>query len=352
MNSKERLQTVLSGGIPDRVPYQDAFWETTVSRWHGEGLPQDMTPQEYFGCEMCGMAGDYTLQLQEKILEATERYKVYIDSNGVKRRELSTPDGWTPQWLDFEIKSRDDWDRLKDRATYNPSRLPEDSYELYRTYRRQDKFIPYGGHTCFDPTWRKIGMENLLVWLIEDPDFIYDLFATHTQLMIDIYEGFKELGVEFDGAFLADDLGYRNNPLISPAMYRTQVMPHHRRICEHLAADGVKTILHSDGNVEPLIPDFIEAGFAGLHPLEVKAGLDVFALKEKYGKQLVYYGNIDVRKLAGSREEVEEEIATKVGRGKEGGAYIFHSDHSVPSDVSFANYCYAMEMLKKYGSYA
>ena len=34
-----------------------------------------------------------------------------------------------------------------------------------------------------------------------------------------------------------------------------------------------------------------------------------------------------------------------------GGGYIYHSDHSVPSDVSFDNYAFAMEMVRKYGSY-
>jgi uroporphyrinogen decarboxylase len=58
-----------------------------------------------------------------------------------------------------------------------------------------------------------------------------------------------------------------------------------------------------------------------------------------------------VRKLSGSREDVEEEISAKVPVAKAGGGYIYHSDHSVPHSVSFENYCYAMELIKRYGSY-
>ncbi len=62
-------------------------------------------------------------------------------------------------------------------------------------------------------------------------------------------------------------------------------------------------------------------------------------------------GNIDVRNLAGSREAIESEIRSKVTAGGAGGGYIYHSDHSVPKDVSLENYRFALKMLEKYGRY-
>ncbi|MBM3188566.1 MAG: hypothetical protein FJZ90_07590, partial [Chloroflexi bacterium] len=159
------------------------------------------------------------------------------------------------------------------------------------------------------------------------------------------------MGMEFDGARLADDLGYVKAPLISPAMYDELVLPHHKRVCDHLARDGVKTLLHSDGNVAPLIPGFLRAGFVGLHPLEAKAGLDVRELKPEYGNRLILYGNIDVRKLSGTKEEIKEEITAKLPVAKAGGGYIYHSDHSVPHSVSFENYRFALELIRQYGAY-
>ncbi|MEW6756354.1 MAG: uroporphyrinogen decarboxylase family protein, partial [Candidatus Latescibacterota bacterium] len=101
----------------------------------------------------------------------------------------------------------------------------------------------------------------------------------------------------------------------------------------------------------PLIPAFLEAGFSCLHPLEVKAGLDVADLKRQYGSRLVCFGNIDVRRLAGTREEVEDEVHAKVEAGKQDGGYIFHSDHSVPSDVPLENYRFALGVLERCGRY-
>ena len=351
MDSRERLTTVLSGGVPDRVPFQDAYWRTTIERWRQEGLPEDVSPENYFGCEMASVGGDYTLQFPLQPVEETERYRIYVDTDGATRKEMSTGDGWTPYWMDFTIKNRDDWERLKKRGTYNPTRLSGGLVQSYQQACEQGKPVIFRTHACFHPTWFKIGLEQMLIAMIEEPEWITDMYAVHTQLIIDLYEGIKAQGIECDAAWLSDDLGYRSAPLISPQMYRELVMPYHRQACEHFAQDGLKTMLHSDGDVRPLIPHFLEAGFSALHPLEAKAGLDVRELKKEYGKRLICFGNIDVRKLAGSREEVEEEVRSKLEAGKEDGGYIFHSDHSVPSDVSFENYKLALEMLEKYGRY-
>ena len=351
MNSQQRLKAVLEGGTPDRVPYQDAYWQTTVERWRGEGLPADVSPAEYFGCEMASVGGDYSLQFAERTLEETERYRVYTDADGATRKVMRTGDGWTPYWLDFTIQSRADWEEHREKGMYNPSRLSSGLVDGYRRAREQGKFVVFRGHACFHPTWHKVGLERVLIAMLEEPEWITDMYAVHTQMIIGLYEGIRAQGIECDAAWLSDDLGYRTAPLISPAMYRELVMPYHRQACQRFAADGLRTILHSDGDVRPLIPSFLEAGFSCLHPLEAKAGLDVRALKEEYGKQLVCFGNIDARMLAGSREEVEAEVRAKVTAGKEDGGYIFHTDHSVPNDVSFDNYRFALEMLEKYGRY-
>lgn len=351
MTSRERIKIVLSGGIPDRVPFHDSYWATTTQRWHKEGLPTNISPDEYFGCEIARIGGDYSLQLPYKLVEESERYRVYTDSNGATRRDLNTPDGWTPQWLDFSIKSRDDWYRLKDHAVYNQSRISKNIADVCKNEQEKGRFVTYSVHGCFHATWNKIGMENLLIWMLEDPDLMADMFAVHTQLAIDLYDGIKSMGVEHDGAWVSDDLGYRNAPLISPKLYNELVMPYHKQLCDHFAKDGLKTILHSDGDVRTLIPGFLTAGFAALHPLEVKAGIDVRELKPKYGDKLVLFGNIDVRKLSSTKEEIEEEIRSKFEVAKKGGGYMYHSDHSVPSNVSYQNYCFAVDTIKKYGKY-
>lgn len=351
MNSRERVQRVLAGGLPDRVPLDDGFWTTTTERWWREGLPPGVSPHDYFALDMVYVGGDYSLQLPERLVEQTETTRTYWDSDGALRKDSHTAEGWTSQWLDYSIKTRDDWARYKQRLTFRASRIHPSTLETYGRARAEGKAVFYSGHACFHPTWSRLGMVNEMLLMIEDPDFINDLFAAHAQLIIEIYDDLRRRGLEFDGARLADDLGYVAAPLISPAMYAELVLPHHRHICGHLAADGVKTLLHSDGNVAPLIPGFLQAGFVGLHPLEAKAGLDVWELKLRYGRRLILFGNIDVRKLSGTKADIEEEICTKLPVAKAGGGYIYHSDHSVPHSVSFENYRFAVDLLRRYGSY-
>ena len=63
-------------------------------------------------------------------------------------------------------------------------------------------------------------------------------------------------------------------------------------------------------------------------------------------------GGIDVRAMAHPDPNViEEEIREKFEAAKPDGGYIYHSDHSVPKNVSFEQYERTMELVQKYGQY-
>ena len=101
-----------------------------------------------------------------------------------------------------------------------------------------------------------------------------------------------------------------------------------------------------------MIPYFIEDGLTCLQPLEVKAGMDLLELKDKFGSRMAFMGGIDVRAMADTDPLViENEIRTKIPEAKKGGGYIYHSDHSVPNNVSLEQYCRVMELVGEYGAY-
>jgi uroporphyrinogen decarboxylase len=352
MDSRERVGRALSGRDHDRVPYQDVFWKSTIQRWRREGLPEDVDLADFFGCEITRIGGDYSMQFPQRTLEETSRYRIYVDRDGATRKEIAQGDDWTPHWLDFTIRSADDWRRHHKRMAYSASRIAPTATAAWRHARDKGRFVAFSAHASFHPTWHKIGLETMLTAMIDEPDWPVDMMAAHAQLIIDLYEGMKAEGFDFDGAWLSDDLGYNRAPLVSPAMYEELIMPHHRRLCEYFAADGLPVILHSDGDVRPLIPLFLDAGITALHPLEAKAGLHVADLSTTYGDRLDLFGNIDVTQLAGSAEAVVAEVEATVAAGMAGaGGYLFHSDHSVPSDVSLENYRLALQTLRRVGNY-
>jgi uroporphyrinogen decarboxylase len=125
-----------------------------------------------------------------------------------------------------------------------------------------------------------------------------------------------------------------------------------RKLFDYFRSEGIPVILHSCGQVTDLIPFFIEDGLTCLQPLEVKAGMDLVKLKEAYGDKLAFMGGIDVRAMADPDPSViEEEIRSKIPEARKGGGYIYHSDHSVPNDVSFKQYERVIELVRRYGTF-
>jgi uroporphyrinogen decarboxylase len=123
-------------------------------------------------------------------------------------------------------------------------------------------------------------------------------------------------------------------------------------MCDFFHSRDMPVILHTDGDVRPLIPHFLEAGFDCLQPCEVKAGMNLIELKRDWGDRLAFMGGIDVRAMAHPDPAViEREISTKIPVAKRGGGYIYHSDHSVPDNVSFERYQRVMESVREYGRF-
>ncbi len=147
---------------------------------------------------------------------------------------------------------------------------------------------------------------------MDQPDLVADVFETYTTLYIESLKMILAEGGYFDGCFIYGDMGYRNATLFSPAIYRELLQPQHTRLCRFLHDHGKYAILHSCGKVEALIPYLIEAGWDALQPIEAKTGMDVRAFKKTYGNQITFFGNIDVRKLSGTKADIKEEITSKL----------------------------------------
>jgi uroporphyrinogen decarboxylase len=194
-----------------------------------------------------------------------------------------------------------------------------------------------------------LGYEGTLVKMAKDPEFVEDMFSTFTDLIIGLYEILESKGLKFDVAWFNSDVCYGGGMLFSSRMYERMILPLHQRLTAYFKARDMPTVFHTCGNVRQIVPLYMEAGVRGLHPLEGRAGNDVRELRRLYGDQMVFIGNISADRLSGSKEDVEAEISSKVTVAKEGGAYVFCSDHSIPPTVSLENYRYALQLAEEYG---
>jgi uroporphyrinogen decarboxylase len=159
-------------------------------------------------------------------------------------------------------------------------------------------------------------------------------------------------GFRFDGLWMYNDMGYRNTTLFSPAMYRELILPADRKRNDWCHEHGLQTILHSCGCVKGLIPSLVDAGFDCLQPLEVKAGMDLRELKPMYGDRIAFFGGINTMLMEKEDDAmIEEQIRTAFAAAMPGGGYLYHSDHSIPNDVSFRKYSFVMDCVRRYGAY-
>jgi len=353
VNSRERVRLALSHREADRIPIHDSPWAATVDRWRGEGLPSGVSAADYFGYELCGFGADTSPQFPVEVLHEDREYIIERNAfGGVRRnhRDRST----TPQIMDYPCKSREDWEKLKPRLQASDRRVDWVSgLQAFQLERSRGRFITYNAAVGYDKIQSYVASVRLLKAVIMEPDWVKDMYTTDAKLAMEMCERMIDGGFEFDGAYLFCDLGYRNGLFFSPRHYREQLHPVFKELCDYFKSRDMPVILHCCGQVKDLIPYFIEEGITCLQPLEVKAGMDLIELKNRYGDKMCFMGGIDVRLMAQEDPApLEKEIREKIQVAKKGGGYIYHSDHSVPKNVSLKQYERVIQLVKKYGQYS
>ena len=354
MTSRERVDRALRHQRPDRVPFHESFWEATGNRWRREGLPAGVSPDDYFETEFRYIGVDNSFAYPYEVIERTDEYVIERDNWGMLKRNWADRRS-TPELLDFPIKSKTDWDREKRRLTPDPARV--DWQEVKREHaaiRERGKSLCISAVPGYEATWRKLGVEGVLVAIADDPDWVREMYEYDANMIIGMAQLYFDRGFDFDGAWLYDDLGYRNAPLFSPRAYKEQLMRYHKQLCDFFHGHNCPVVLHSCGRVLDLIPMLIEAGFDCLQPLEVKAGMDLAVLVKEYGKHVALMGGVDVRTWFDDVDEpvTENEVRTKLAIGMSSpGGYLFHSDHSVSTQVSLNRYAKVVELVRRYGVY-
>lgn len=221
----------------------------------------------------------------------------------------------------------------------------------YDRWKADGSWIQAGFWFGFDVThsWM-VGTETLLIAMLEEPEWVQDMFNTYLDSCISLFEKIWDAGYRFDEIFWPDDMGYKGTAFFSNELYRELLKPVHTRAVDWAHSKGIYAHLHSCGDIMSLIPDILETGIDSLNPLEVKAGMDPLKLKKEYGDRLVLHGGINAV-LWDQEEAIVEDIRRLVPVLKENGGYIFSSDHSIPNNVSADNFRRIIEEVKISGKY-
>jgi uroporphyrinogen decarboxylase len=353
MTSRERFVNWMHFKDVDRPPWWELwYWEETLERWHKEGLPEDVHLIEYLGVdrrEDVGVNVFLCPPFKEETIEETSEYRIFCDEQGVikkefkyKRAKLSMP-----QFLRPPVENQRDFEELKKRLNpYSPARYPLWWEEKKKMWKDRDYPLSIFVGSLFGWIRNWMGLERVAITLYDDPDFIEDMMEYITwHILTVIRKAIEEVDIEY--ATLWEDMAYKTGPLISPAHFKKLMLPRYKRITSFLREHGIDIILvDSDGNINSLIPLWLEGGVNGVYPLERAAEMDPVALRRQYGKELLMIGGIDKRAMAQGKEAIDKELEQLPYLFASGG-YIPWCDHLVPPDVPFWNYVYYLNRMKE-----
>ena len=358
MNRRERFLKTMTFDFPDRPASGDYFfYESTRKRWESEGLPLNTDLNSYFNmdfdpfqwCVPVNVAGpvpDFGIN----VLEENDQFLIRRNPDGETVKILKNqPPPAMPQWLRYPLESRKDWDEYKKRLNPDtPDRLAGNFPELAKNYQQRDYPLGMwvGGTYGYLRNWW--GVETISTLFYDDPALIEEMLEYLTNLSLKILDRVLSTGIQLDWVMFWEDMAYKTGPLISPKMFKQYCSPYYKKIMEKVTSAGIPTaMVDSDGNIEELIPLWLDAGVTIMHPLEIAAGMDVVKLREKYGKRIGFFGGIDKRVLASTPDRIMAEISPILKNCFADGGFIPACDHAIPPDVSFDNYRFYRDLVSK-----
>jgi uroporphyrinogen decarboxylase len=346
LTPRERMTRLLHRKPVDRASFCESIWGETSARWIREGhVRKDEDLADHMKMEIRGAGWlDSSAHIGvADILSEDEETKLVRNGNGAVLRYWKNKAG-TPEHVDFLVQDRAGWEEHI-RPFMVPDRRRTD-FKGYGEARRKaaanDLFFVWQGVNVFEQMHPICGHEYMLIGMALEPDWIRDMANQLADLTIGMWEMlFQEEGLP-DAIWFYEDMGFKDKPFMSPAMYRELIQPCHKRTMDWAHARKLPVILHSCGMVESLVPGLIEAGIDMLQALEVKAGMDVVRLNKQYGDKIGFMGNIDIREIASNdRKRIDAELRKKIEPLMATHTpFVLSSDHSTPPDVDYESFLY------------
>jgi len=364
LSSRDLMNNMLRGRPCDRIGYFDhGPWFDTLRRWVGEGYPtrkneqgEDVPDdyQEHFGYDMRGAGGWFDgMPIRDgwKVLEETDDWVITQNGAGTIVKNFKNQTS-SPEYLDFTMTSREVWER-----DYRPHLLPADRARLdvedtranLQRLRAQGQWVFYGNQFIWENMRGSMGNVVMLESLLLDPAWIHDFCRVYTDLYKALFRILiEEAGVP-DGIWIYEDLGYRNGLVCSPKTLETLIFPYYAELNDFFHTYDLPVILHTDGRIDEAIPLIIDAGFAAINPMEVKAGCDLFAYAEQYGDRLAFVGGLDGRVLeTNDRDIIRAEVTRLIdGLKARGARFTLGVDHSISAAVSYDAFRYMIEVYRE-----
>ena len=338
LTSVERIMRVLHRQEPDRVPH----FEWLVDRKVREALRPDCKTYTEFAVRMGHDA-------------------VLADPNF--RKEQVGPKRWRSEWgyvveynaeehgveVEFPITTMADLERYAPPDPHAPGRYASIE-ETIGEYGDEKAVIVHLNDVFSIPRYL-MGMENLLVAIIVEPELVRALVAMSVDINLEMAKEVAARGARI--VYTGDDYAGNRGPLMSPKHFRDLFYPGLQRVIQGFKDLGLLVIKHTDGNLWPILDMIVDSGIDCLDPIDPQAGMDLAEVKAKYGHRVALKGNVDCAHTMtfGTPKDVMAETKAALRKGAPGGGFILSSSNSIHSSVKPENYLAMLQTLEQYGRY-
>lgn len=225
----------------------------------------------------------------------------------------------------------------------------DETFEVYRVLReemrRRDLDLPILAPAYAHGVWTDV---DLMQTMLLAPEVAHQHFALATQRSLALLERYLELGIDQIG--IGGDFA-GNRPLIAPDLYRTFVVPELRTLSRRIHAAGAWSVNASDGDLWPVIEDFLfGCEVDGYLEIDQHAGMELRALKERYGARVTLYGNLDCGNVLsfGTPDDVRRHTLACLEAGWGDGGHILCASNAITAGVPLENYLAVGEAYRQY----
>ncbi|MGE4284532.1 MAG: uroporphyrinogen decarboxylase family protein [Clostridia bacterium] len=200
------------------------------------------------------------------------------------------------------------------------------------------------------PYKQTVGMEELLIRMITDPEFVKRAAEVYVNRSIAYINAFFDVGV--DAIMTTDDYADNRGLIMGFERFKEFILPGIEKQVDAAHKKGGYFIKHTDGRVWDALDSLVGIGIDGWHGIQPSIGMDFRLLKEKYGKKLCFFGGLNCETLIdGSIDEVEEEAKYAIRHAAPGGGLVLTSGNGLENGMKFENYKAMMKVREEYGRY-
>ena len=282
--------------------------------------------------------------------------------------------GWYFDSINRQLPIDDDnlnvEDNLEEFGPISDDELVHLRTEAERLYTQTDKAILFvlGGTGFGDialvpaPMLKNPkGIRDVEEWYVSTVtrrDYVYEIFERQCEIALNnLPQIYEAIGDRITAVWVSGtDFGAQYGPFISKKALRDLYLPFYKQVNDWVHENSSwKTFIHSCGSIKPFIPEFIEAGFDILNPVQTSAvDMDPRELKLNFGDQIAFWGGgVDTQQTLpfGTPEEVRQQVRERIEIFGPGGGFVFNPIHNVQARVPVENLLAMYETVREVGQY-